>query len=140
MPPAGTVTSFPRCIVSNSVPWRTPRKRVGHHGYPARAGKCVDFSYMGAGAVAGAAAAQRRTANAIKAFGTVVTVEPEEFLRILSVQSEPLVATAEGGVFKTHYRYLTSYKGLAFFTKSASSLNLPEGAFVISAGSIKIPD
>lgn len=78
---------------------------------------------MSAGVIAdedaGAAAKRNR---AIKAFGTVVTVEPEEFSKILSIQSEPVIVTAEGGVFRKSYRYLTSCKGLAFFTKSGSGL------------------
>jgi hypothetical protein len=92
---------------------------------------------MSAGAII--AANQNRIANASKAFGTVVTVKPEEFSKILSLQSEPLIVAAEGGVFKTNYRYLTSFKGLAFFTKSATPLLLPAGAVVIPAGSITIP-
>ena len=87
-----------------------------------------------------AAGAARKKANAIKAFGTVVTVEPEEFSKILSIQPEPLIAAAEGGVFKTNYRYLTSCKGLAFFTKSPAPLELPADAVVITAESIDIPD
>jgi hypothetical protein len=87
-----------------------------------------------------AAAAARKKANAIKAFGTVVTVEPEEFSKILSLQPEPLIVVAEGGVFKTNYRYLTSCKGLAFYTKSPAPLALPADAIVVLAGSIDIPD
>jgi len=94
---------------------------------------------MGSAAVAGAAANQNRIANAIRAFGTVVTVEPEEFAKILRMQQEPLVAVAEGGIFKTNYRYITSYKGLALYTKSPTPLPLPAGALVIAAQSISIP-
>ena len=96
---------------------------------------------MSAGAVAaaaaGAAAASRR--QAIKASGVLVRVEPTEFLRILQRQQEPLVVHATGGFFSTNYQYLTSYKGLAFYTKSSSPLSLPAGCETITAGGIWIP-
>ena len=90
----------------------------------------------GAGAAAAAAAA---IAQAIKASGAIVNVEPEEFLRILQRTQAPLVIHAVGGFFSTNYQYLTSYKGLAFFTKSPSALDLPNGSEVVLAKKIWIP-
>ena len=71
--------------------------------------------------MAGGAAHAAAIAQAIKASGVLVRVEPMEFLKILNRQDEPLVVIATGGVFRTWWRYLTSYKGLAFFTKYASA-------------------
>ena len=88
---------------------------------------------------AGAAAAAAAVAQAIKASGVLVRVEPTEFLRVLQRQQEPLVVHATGGFFSTYYQYLTSYKGLAFYTKSPSPLNLPSGCETIKAGGIWIP-
>ena len=51
-----------------------------------------------------------------------------------------LVVIAAGGMFKTKYQYLTSYRGLAFFTKSPTALVLPGRADVITAKSMSIPD
>ena len=92
---------------------------------------------MSAGASAGAAAAA--VAQAIKASGVIVRVEPEDFLRILRRQTEPLVVHATGGFFSTSYQYLSSYKGLAFFTKSPAPLSLPNGCEVVQAQKIWIP-
>lgn len=78
--------------------------------------------------------------NAIKAMGTIVTVEPEEFLNLLEMVEEPLIVTGMGGVVNKHYQYLTSYKGLAFFTKSVEKLPLPVKAELITAKKIMIPD
>ena len=78
-------------------------------------------------------------AQAIKASGVIVRLEPAEFLKILSRQDEPLVVQAHGGFFRSSWRYLTSYKGLAFFTKSAEQLLLPGRAQIVSAASIWIP-
>jgi hypothetical protein len=79
-------------------------------------------------------------ANAIKASGVIVRLEPSEWLSVLKRSENPLVVIAEGGVFKKQFRYLTSYRGLAFFTKSAQALVLPGRAEVIVAKSISLPD
>ena len=95
---------------------------------------------MSAGASAGAAAAAAAAiAQAIKASGAIVRVEPDDFLRILQRQQEPLVVQAAGGFFSTSYQYLSSYKGLAFFTKSPFPLALPGGCEVVQAQKIWIP-
>ena len=92
----------------------------------------------GAGA-AGAAGAAAAVAQAIKASGAIVRVAPEDFLSILGRQREPLVVHATGGFFSTSYLYLSSYKGLAFFTKSPAPLDLPGGSEVVRAQKIWIP-
>jgi hypothetical protein len=88
---------------------------------------------------AGAAAAGAAIAQAIKASGVLVRVAPGEFSKILNRAKDPLVVAAEGGVFSTNYQYLISYKGLAFFTKSATPVQLPAGCEVVAAGGIFIP-
>lgn len=93
---------------------------------------------MSAGASAGAAVAAA-VAQAIKASGAIVRVEPEDFLLILQRQQEPLVVQATGGFFSTNYQYLSSYKGLAFFTKSPVELMLPRGCEVVRSQKIWIP-
>jgi hypothetical protein len=50
-----------------------------------------------------------------------------------------LVVRAQGGFLRRAWHYLTSYKGLAFFTKSADGLLLPGRALVIDARTIWIP-
>jgi len=90
------------------------------------------------GAAAGAAAAAA-IANAIKASGVLVTVTPEDFTSILRRTERPLVVAAQGGFFSTHYKYLTSYKGLAFYTKSKTPLMLPTGTELVNAKGLSIP-
>jgi len=90
-------------------------------------------------AAGGAAAAAAAIANAIKASGVVVRVTPTNFQTILRRIEKPLVVFAEGGFFSTNYRYLVSYKGLAFFTKSSGQLLLPNGTETIVAKKIWIP-
>jgi hypothetical protein len=87
----------------------------------------------------GAAAAAAAAANAIKASGVIVHVEPEAFLGILDRQRGLLVVHATGGFFSTNYQYLTSYKGLAFFTKCAAPLPLPADTELVQARSISVP-
>lgn len=87
----------------------------------------------------GAAAAAAAIAQAIKASGAIVRVEPGDFNKILSRTSKPLVVIAKGGFFKSSYRYLTAYKGLMFFTKSPTELMLPGDVEIIAAREIWIP-
>jgi hypothetical protein len=89
--------------------------------------------------MAAASAQAAAIAQAIKASGVIVRLEPNEFLKILGRQDEPLVVQARGGLFRSFWRYLTSYKGLAFFTKSAEQLLLPGRVQIVSAASIWIP-
>jgi len=93
------------------------------------------------GATAGAAGAAAAGAiiQAAKASGVIVRVEPEQFVEVLLRMEKPLIVAAEGGIFKTTYRYLTSYKGIAFFTKAAQPLPLPQGAEIVAANKIWIP-
>ncbi len=88
---------------------------------------------------AAATAAAAAIAKAIKASGTIVTVEPKDFAAILTKNKTPLVVQAEGGVFATKYFYLTSYKGLAFYTKSATPIQLPGDIELIHAKKIWVP-
>ena len=87
----------------------------------------------------GAAAAAAAIADAIKASGVLVRVKPEEFPNILARQEAPLVVAAIGGFLTTNYQYLTSYKGLAFFTKSSQPMELPLDTEVVTAKKIYIP-
>ena len=91
---------------------------------------------MSAGAAGAAAAA---IAKAIKASGVIVHVEPGEFLGILRRQPGALVVHATGGFFRTTYKYLTSHKGLAFFTKAPAPLDLPPGTELVQAKAIWVP-
>jgi hypothetical protein len=89
-------------------------------------------------AAAGAAAAAM--ANAVKAYSVVVRVEPHEFMGLLKRVESPLIVVGAGGVFRKRNRYLTTYKGLAFFTESPDMLVLPSNAEIIAAKSLSIPD
>ena len=85
------------------------------------------------------AAAAAAIAQAIKASGVLVRLDPAEFLKIVGHAPDPLIVTAAGGLFTRNYQYLVGYKGLAFYTKSADPLQLPVSAQVIAARSIWIP-
>ena len=79
-------------------------------------------------------------ANAIKATGVVVRMEPGDWLSLLKRNDNAVVVVAQGGMFKKSFRYLTSYRGLAFFTKSDQALILPARTEVITAKSISLPE
>lgn len=94
------------------------------------------------GNAAGAVAAVEmgETFNAIKASGAIVRVEPEDFVEILRRSESPLVVRSEGGLFSRKYHYLTSYKGLVFYTKTQTPLLLSPKLEVIRARKIWIPE
>ncbi|MEO1237543.1 MAG: hypothetical protein AAFX76_12215 [Planctomycetota bacterium] len=88
---------------------------------------------------AGVAAHQAAIAQATKAPGVVVRVSPRDFYHIVELNDEPLVVCAEGGFLRKTHQYLTSYRGLAFFTKDARPFALPDHAQVVHAERIWIP-
>jgi hypothetical protein len=87
----------------------------------------------------GAAAVAAAIADAIKASGVLVRVKPEEFAKLLGLNKDPLIVIAIGGLFSKTYSYLMSYKGLAFYTRSSTPLNLPGSAEIVTASRISIP-
>lgn len=91
------------------------------------------------GAAGGAAAAAAAIANAIKASGAIVSVESTDFMTILEKSDRPLVVCSESKFLSTKYHYLTSYKGLIFYTKSDRPLMLRPSAEIIHAKKIWIP-
>jgi len=88
------------------------------------------------GAAAGAAAA---IAEATKASGAIVSVEPNEFMTILAKVDFPLVVCSESKFLSIKYHYLTAYKGLIFYAKSSTPLMLRPSAEIIHAKKIWIP-
>ncbi|MBN1508654.1 MAG: hypothetical protein JW955_17535 [Sedimentisphaerales bacterium] len=93
------------------------------------------------GAVAGgaAAAAGAAIANAIRAFGAIVTVEPREFEAVLARAEAPLVVCGQGGLFSTYYQYLMAYKGLFFYTKTPTPLPLGGNVQIVNAKKLLLP-
>ena len=98
------------------------------------------MAYTGGAAAAGAAAAAHAIANAIKASGAIVKVEPEEFIKVVSLGDKPLVVHAMGGMLSKHHRYITGHKGLVFFTRSDQPLDIMTSFQLIEAKSISVPD
>lgn len=90
-------------------------------------------------AAAGGAAAAAAIAQAIKASGVIVGLEPDEFQKILRRQEAPLVVEALSGFRNKTRHYLTSYKGLAFHTKTKDRIILPSRAEVVLAKKIWLP-
>jgi len=88
---------------------------------------------------AGAAAAAAAIAQAAKASGAIVRVKPSDFMTILSKTEKPLVVMAQGGLIAKNYQYLMSYKGLVFFTKSITPLQLSSKVELVAAKKIWIP-
>lgn len=78
--------------------------------------------------------------SAIKACGSIVKIEPDDFQLLIDANPSGCYVCATGGFFSTHYKYLTSYMGLTFHCKSTQELIFPSHTLVIQAKKISIPD
>ncbi len=88
-------------------------------------------------ATAGTAAAA--VAQATKASGVIVHMEPQDFQQLIYEIPEPLSVVALAGAFRKKYQYLVSYRGLAFFTSCSEQIQLPGGSQVVEAKQIWVP-
>ena len=79
------------------------------------------------------AAARAAEMAAVTSVGMITRLDPEAFVALLARQVAPLVVHSAGGFFTTKYKYLTSYKGLAFVTTSTTELAMPTGTELITA-------
>ena len=96
------------------------------------------MTYGAATAAGAGAAAAAAVANAIKASGAIIRVEPHEFQNILQKMENSVVVSSLGGIFKS-FKYLTHYKGFIFYAQSKEPLNLEGNIEQISARSIWVP-
>ena len=95
---------------------------------------------MAGGAAGGAtAAAHAAQMNAVKACGVLVKLDPDAFLDLLERSENPAVVHSEQGFFTTTYRYLTSYRGLAFHCDAVQPLVLPGHCELFGAAKISLP-
>jgi hypothetical protein len=94
-----------------------------------------------AGGAGAAAAARAYIAQATKASGAIVRLDLQEFMKIVSRMKSPLiiVSPATGGLFGRNNEYLTNYKGIFFYTKTSTTLNLPGDAELVRARSFWMP-
>lgn len=86
-----------------------------------------------------ATAAAAAVAEAIKASGAIVRVEPDEFRKLLNHNAEGLVVHAVGGLFSPGHKYIMGYKGLAFYASAREPIPLPGTCQVVEAKKIWIP-
>jgi hypothetical protein len=87
----------------------------------------------------GAHAAHAMIANAVKASGAIIQMNPDQFMKVVEREKEPLVVTATGWLFGTKYKYLFVYRGFFLYTESRTQLRLPSGAEIIGAEKIWVP-
>ena len=79
-------------------------------------------------------------AEATRANGVIVQLKPEGFAEILRKSENPLVVVGAGGLFGKKFDYVTSYKGLCFYCRSAEQLQLPSRSEIVRAGKIWMPN
>ena len=79
-------------------------------------------------------------AQATKASGAIVNMEPDQFMTILGKCERPLVVVSQGGILDRSFRYLVGYKGLVFHTKTKTELMLPSRVEIVAAKNVWIPN
>lgn len=97
---------------------------------------------MSGGAAGGGAAAAYMSviSQAIKACGSIIRVDAQTFLGLMEAQPDGLYVWARGGLFGSHYKCLTNYRGMTFHCKCDSLPVFPAQAEVIEAKRLVIPD
>jgi hypothetical protein len=92
-------------------------------------------------ASAGAAAAAAAIANAIKASGALVEIEPRDFQDLVERIPEPLVLyKGAGGMFDRKHQYATSHRGFVFFARTREPLLLPTRVQLLPVMKMWMPD
>ncbi len=95
---------------------------------------------VSSGATAAAAAAHAALVQAVKASGVLVRIDPDDFLKMVGRNRGALVVASVSSILrKKEYHYLTSYKGLAFYTKSPHEFVLPGDIELVHAKQIWMP-
>jgi hypothetical protein len=77
--------------------------------------------------------------QAIKASGALIEVDPQTFQLLLARAEAPLVVAIEQRILWTRYQYIVGYRGLVFFTRSKTVIQLPGKAEVIQARRAWLP-
>ena len=88
----------------------------------------------------GAAAAQQAIQNAIKASGAIVKIDPNDFTGLISKMDNALIVEAPGSMFTRVWKYMTSYKGFLFYTKTKDRLSIPNRHELIKSRKIWVPE
>ncbi len=92
------------------------------------------------GAAASGAAAQAAIQQAIKASGTLVKIEANDFSRLISKLDDALVIENVGkGLFNEFYRYCVSYKGFVFYCRTSQAISIPSRLEKINVKRIWLP-
>jgi hypothetical protein len=98
------------------------------------------MSHVAATGAATAGAAAAAIAQAVKASGVLVRIEPGDFEELVVRGADLLVIhQGPGGFFQRKHRYLTHYRGFAFHAESDLPLSFPAGTEILSCAQIWIP-
>ena len=65
--------------------------------------------------------------------GVVITVEPDEFQRLLKSAENPMVVHQLPKWYQPYHRYLLSYRSMTFYTRSKTDLAISRYCDVVQA-------
>lgn len=69
----------------------------------------------------------------------IVTVENDEFMRLVKQANDPMIIHQIPGWFSGQNRYLLTYRGVTFYTRSKEELSISKNAEVITAKYFYVP-
>ena len=78
--------------------------------------------------------------NALKACGSIISLDEVEFERLLEKTPKPMVVLSVGRGMNPARKYLTSYRGLTFYCRTKKEVLVPKDAEVVRAKKISVPD
>lgn len=94
---------------------------------------------MATGATAGANAAVQAMTRALRSFGPIAKLEPEDFRQKLHQANEAALIISKRGVLKKKMQYLMPWKGLYLYCESSEPIELPGDVDAIYAKSLMVP-
>lgn len=94
---------------------------------------------MAPGATAGANAALAAAMQALRSFGPIARIEPEDFRLKLHQAKDVALIVSKKGVLKKKMQYLMPWKGVYLYCESVEPLEIPGNVEPIYAKSLMVP-
>lgn len=78
--------------------------------------------------------------QAMRAIGPMVELPAKDFEALLRRLERPLIVVGRAGFFRNRYTFMTSHGGFIFAARSENMLTLPQGAEVVRAKKVWLPE
>lgn len=92
------------------------------------------------GAAGAIAVADALIAQAKRAIGAIVELNPDDFQKIINDEEKPFIVVSRGGFIRKYYQYFAGCNGLVFYARPIDTIQFKSSTKVIEAKKITIPD